>query len=420
MMLLLACTAPGVSLKESEVSESASDSQAALSDPAPATDCSRPGCLRRAWSYGSYRRSQIEPYLEAGIVLDNGYTIWGIEYVTANDRTATATVTLPYDLAGNSPATGFPIVANAHGTIGLDDPCSLTGTLGGTGLAGLFGGRGAIGVAPDYSGLGSPGFHRYLDAEEEAFSVLDGLRAASNLARWQAVPSNERMAVVGLSQGGHAVLSAAAWHSRYAPELDIRAFGASGPASVYEEQWAPGVQISGSHLSMFAMLVWSFQEAANVEYADIWADSLASTIDSRLTGLCTWSPNNTREELLTDDFPVEPDEVFSAAFLEEFSTGSWSQFPAIHERFEVNRVRSWLGEGEQTAPIAIWQGMADTTVLPYMTEAMVADLQAGGIDVDLHRVEGGTHTTTAFGFLAVHELAMEESVGWVQERLGGE
>jgi hypothetical protein len=36
--------------------------------------------------------------------------------------------------------------------------------------------------------------------------VLDALRAAQSLARWQAIPTSGRFAVVGVSQGGHATL----------------------------------------------------------------------------------------------------------------------------------------------------------------------------------------------------------------------
>ena len=54
------------------------------------------------------------------------------------------------------------------------------------------------------------------------------------------------------------------------------------------------------------------------------------------------------------------------------------------------------------------------------TRQMVDDLVAGGVDVELHLVAGGTHTTTAFGFLATDELATAESLAWVQERLAAE
>jgi dienelactone hydrolase len=385
------------------------------SDPKHSPDpvCAEPGCLRSATSFGVYDRAAITPWLAPGVTLDNGYEVVAIEYVTESG-TATATVTLPLDLAGAGPVDGFPVVANAHGTVGLEDPCQLTGTSSGTGLAALFGGRGAIGVAPDYPGLGTPGAHRYLDARSEATSVLDSLRAAMHLAADRGVPTSGRAAVVGLSQGGHASLAAAALHSRYAPELDVRAFAASGPASLYEEQWRAGVSIPGPHLSLHAMMAWSFTEVSGEDRAGVWASGEGERLEAALTTRCYWSPTFTSEPLLGDGFPTRAEDVFSPAFLAEYASGDWARFPWMAARFDDNRLVPWLGDGEQTAPVAIWQGTADTTVLAADTAALVEDLAAGGIDVTLHLVEGGTHTTTAFGFLAYPEAATDESVAWVQ------
>jgi len=61
-----------------------------------------------------------------------------------------------------------------------------------------------------------------------------------------------------MSLGGHASLTSAALHDRYGPELDIRAFAAAAPARGYAEQWRSGVQVSGEHLALHAMLAWSF------------------------------------------------------------------------------------------------------------------------------------------------------------------
>jgi dienelactone hydrolase len=389
---------------------------------APDPSCTALGCLRSEESLGVATRSDITPFLYGGVEVDNGYEVVAIEYLT-EAGTATATVTLPLDLAGPPPEDGFPVVVNAHGTIGVDDPCQLTGTIGGLGLAALFGGRGAIGVAPDYPGLGTPGFHRYLEARSEATSVLDAVRAAIHLAHHREVTTNERAAVVGLSQGGHAVLAAAALHDRYAPELDIRAFGAAAPANVYEEHWRSGVSVDGEHLVQHALLLWSFAEVSGADSSAMWAAGIANGIDTHLTTRCAWSPALGPEPLLADGFPTSAEQVFSAALLAEYTTGAWDTFAFAGERFDVNRITPWLSLGAQTAPLAIWQGTLDTTVLPWMTEDLVADLRAGGIQVDLHLVDGGTHTTTAFGFLAVPELATAESVAWVQDLLaqgGGE
>lgn len=370
--------------------------------------CETVGCLRAETSYGAYSRADLAPYLEPGVALTNGYEVVGIEYLTERGP-ATATVTLPLDLVGPEPAEGFPLVANAHGTVGVGDTCQLTGTTSGTGLAALFGGRGAIGVAPDYVGLGTPGHHRYLSARDEATSVLDALRAAAALAKARGVRSSGRAAVVGMSQGGHAALATAALHAEYAPDVDLRAVAAAGPANVYEEQWRTGVAVPGEHLVLHALMAWSFAEAAGADDASVWAAGVARRVDDHLTRRCWWSPAFTDEPLLADDFPTEPAEVFDPAFLEAYSTGRWGPFGFMGAGFDENRLRPW----PDAVPVAIWQGELDTTVLPWMTRALVHDLRDGGVDVELHEVAGATHTTTAFGFLAVPEVATEESVAWV-------
>lgn len=375
--------------------------------------CDAPGCLRAIADLGSFTREDIEPFLFAGVTIDNGYRVLTIEYATGG-RSSTATVTLPIDLRSAAPEQGFPVVVNAHGTIGLEDPCRISGTISGTGLAGLFGARGAIGIAPDYPGLGTQGLHPYLDARSEGESVLDGIRAALLLARREGIPVTGKSAIVGLSQGGHAVLSAAALHQSYAPELDIRAFAATAPASVYQEHWRPGVLVSGPHLSLFALLAYSWAAQSGALGADIWAPGLAKDIEALVTSRCQWSPAFAEEPLLTDAISQVPSEVFSPTFLAAFSTGQWpASLAFMGERFARNRVEPF----QPSAPIRIWQGTHDVVVLPTMTEELVFDLRSGGVDIELTLVANGTHIDTAFGFLAFPERATTESIAWVHAHL---
>lgn len=51
------------------------------------------------------------------------------------------------------------------------------------------------------------------------------------------------------------------------------------------------------------------------------------------------------------------------------------------------------------------------------TQALVDDLNAGGMQVELTLVAGGDHLDTAFGFLARQQKATAESVSWVLARL---
>lgn len=129
---------------------------------------------------------------------------------------------------GTAPEGGWPIVAWAHGTVGMadSDAPSRTGVnypiyqrLFTDWLR-----RGFVIVATDYAGLGTPGPHPYLDANVAAHNVVDSVRAARQL-----IPQASNVwAVAGQSQGGHAALATAVRADTLAPELDFRGTFASG------------------------------------------------------------------------------------------------------------------------------------------------------------------------------------------------
>ncbi len=375
--------------------------------------CTGMGCLRSAVLIGDYEQAALEPLLEPGVSIDNGYSIWVIEYGTRNEEafaTSTATVAVPYPLL--PPAGGYHVVANAHGTVGAADACALSGTVYGSGLAGLFGARGTVSVATDYLGLGTPGPHPYLGKAAAGASVLDSLRAATYLAQLEGVPVSLRYAVVGLSQGGHATLAAAAMHNAYAPELDIRAFGAAGPASVWLEQWAVGAMFAGPYLAVHAMLLHSFAVDEGHDGPPLFVPDLASSIAGYVENRCTFDFGGlvpTLDEVIADT----PAGVFDPAFYAAYSSADLSGYPAIDAAFAKNRVTPFV----QTAPLVIWQGDSDLTVPQVYTDEMVQDLVDGGVDVDYRIVPGADHLDVAFGFVAQAQLRTDESVQWVLAQL---
>lgn len=128
---------------------------------------------------------------------------------------------------GVRPKDGWPLIAWAHGTVGVADVCAPS-----------FGGRserdvtylnfwlqqGYAVVASDYQGLGVPGAHPYLATRPEAYSVLDSIRAVQSAT----FGLSKKVVVVGQSQGGAAAFATAAYAPSYAPELDIRGTVATG------------------------------------------------------------------------------------------------------------------------------------------------------------------------------------------------
>ena len=147
-----------------------------------------------------------------------------------------------------APEGGFPIVAWAHGTTGVADPCAPSKQ----GLDGIpievrgLVEQGYVVTATDYEGLGTMGIHPYLIGKSEGRSVLDSILAAQGLPDAHA---STKSVIVGLSQGGHAALWGAELAPSYAPGLTLLgAFAASPPTDLNAwETWA-FTEANGGHL----------------------------------------------------------------------------------------------------------------------------------------------------------------------------
>ncbi|MGA0596719.1 lipase family protein [Enterovirga sp. CN4-39] len=129
---------------------------------------------------------------------------------------------------GTPPAGGWPILAWAHGTVGVADVCAASWA-GRSARDAAYLNRwldeGFAIVASDYQGLGVAGLHPYLFTRPEAYSVLDSIRAAIS-----GVPglNADKIVVVGQSQGGGAAYATAAFWPDYAPDLRLRGVVATG------------------------------------------------------------------------------------------------------------------------------------------------------------------------------------------------
>lgn len=385
--------------------------------PGPDLDCAEDGCLLEATRGDELDAAGLQPFLQPGVQIRNGYSIWAVRYRT-DGRDSLATVTVPFPV--DPPPGGYGVVANNHGTTGVDDLCALTGTVYGVGLAGLFGAQGAIGVATDYPGIGTSGVHPYLVSEVEGRASLDAIRAAMNLARWLDVEVSDRAAAVGLSQGGHATLAAAAEHAAgWASEVDMRAFGLTAPASVFLEHWQAGLAFSGPHMPFHAMLIHAWAEHYGHAGPALWSAPLMDgqgddDVADVLATACLGYPPGAG---IGDRLPDAPDLLFSPGFLAAYQAGAWGEKYALFGNgFAANRVVPFA----QSAPIGIWQGDADGTVPKQATDGLVAALRAGGMEIEYTIVPGGGHTDTAFGFVASAERATDESIAWIVGHLYAE
>lgn len=131
-----------------------------------------------------------------------------------------------------APEGGRPVVAWAHGTLGMGDACapSRSGNpLGDTAnwLDSMIA-LGYVVVATDYIGLGTPGPELYLVGEAEARDVVNSVRAARALPE---AAAGDRYVVWGHSQGGHSALWVGHLSEEIAPELTLLGVAAAAPAA---------------------------------------------------------------------------------------------------------------------------------------------------------------------------------------------
>ena len=146
----------------------------------------------------------------------------------------------------SAPAGGRPVVAWAHGTLGMGDACTpsrSTNPLQDTdNWLGEMMDLGWVVVSTDYVGMGTPGPNLYLVAQAEARDVVNSVRAARNVPEAEA---GNRFIAWGHSQGGHSSLWTGHLAKTLAPELDLIAVAAAAPAAelnrIIGAQWATPV-----------------------------------------------------------------------------------------------------------------------------------------------------------------------------------
>jgi alpha-beta hydrolase superfamily lysophospholipase len=156
---------------------------------------------------------------------------WRILYRSERaDGTPTVSSGMVLAPPGDAPVGGRPVVAWAHGTVGLGDTCAPSRSRSPLGQLAWAEGMlraGMVVTATDYAGLGTPGVERYLIGGDAARDVLNSVRAARELPSG----AGTRVAVYGHSQGGHSALWTGSVARSYAPEVQIVGVAAAAPAA---------------------------------------------------------------------------------------------------------------------------------------------------------------------------------------------
>lgn len=295
---------------------------------------------------------------------------------------------------GDAPKGGWPIMAWAHGTVGVADVCapSWAGrSLRDVRYLNTWLDQGYAVVASDYQGLGVPGPHPYLHARAAAYGVLDSVRAALQ-ANLQLA---NKVVIIGQSQGGGATLASAAFAPAYAPDVNV--VGAVATGAPY---FTPKVstQTGGStHPGAVGYMMYSVLSAQQGN-ASLNADEVltpaARPLLERARIRCV-------AELMGDA------EVQGLTLANAFQPGM------LEKMFAPMFATLMYPTVKLAMPVFIGTGDKDTEVPPQLQQLLAGDACKAGSTVAFHVYPGEDHSSTV-------NLSLADSIPFVRKVFAGE
>lgn len=293
---------------------------------------------------------------------------------------STAAVFVP---GGPAPAGGRPVIAWAHGTVGLGDDCTpsaLPRSERDDEYLAHWLDEGYVVVGSDYAGLGTPGLMSYLNSVATAHSVVDSVIAAHHLD----LPLSPKWAIVGQSQGGAAAVNSARWATEFTrgTGLDYRGVVATGTPFNVEaivQRGGPDMvlppDLGPAAAAYTAYILAGVREARR----DLPIDSVltaagAAAVDKAET-LCTAALGQALDGL-------SPPAFFWAPL---------SSLPGIAEALHAYMGTPTTGYDR---PIFLGVGLQDRDVPPSMSLALDEQLRANGQDVTLKVYPDEDHSGT--------------------------
>jgi acetyl esterase/lipase len=297
---------------------------------------------------------------------------------------------------GPPPAEGRPIVAWAHGTTGVAEPCAPS--LSPHHFARIQGlnnllERGYVVTATDYPGLGTAGTHPYLVGTSEARAVLDSIRVARTIP---GAGSGNRFVVWGHSQGGHAALFSGLLARHYAPELQLSGIAAAAPATELASLLAADIDTLGGK-DLTAMTLWSWARVFGAPIDRVVEPKAIPTVD-RLANDCLES---TLELLI----------------LERTAKRLDRSFLSVKNFADVEPWRSLIAQNSpgpvpDAIPVFLAQGELDELVRPSITRNYMRRLCEAGSKVRLLLMPTVGHPTAG-------RDSADAAAAWMADRFEG-
>ncbi|MBS0420103.1 MAG: hypothetical protein JSR66_20495 [Proteobacteria bacterium] len=294
--------------------------------------------------------------------------------------------------AGTPPAGGWPVLAHAHGTTGINNDCGPSSSPNLFGMVVMVVGYLKAGYAvafTDYQGLGGGGMHVYLDNKAEGYNVIDSVRALRNAK--PGVISN-RWVTVGGSQGGGASWAAAEQASVYAPELhlagavnEVPAANISGYPQMAEDEAMTPVQSA----AYTAVLITQARAHPDLDLSQYLRGSVKANLDA--LGSCKDLEARNRAVL-----QIKPDELKPSTHEATLKLQGLLQAMAVPQH-------------KADAPMLVIYAGKDEYINAGWTKKAIEDACKLGTKIEIDLQEDKSHGT----FDGSHTL------DWLHDRLAG-
>ena len=404
LVLVFAGLAVFAAACSSDSSDSASSPETIFVDSAPSVDASSSAVSSTYDAPGALELTLPVPDAAPGTIFDSerlslpgGQVGYRILYASRSLREdpigVSGYVITP---GGTPPEGGWPLVAWAHGTVGMADQCAPSRNVEtDTALWSMVVDRGFAIVATDYEGLGTPGLHPYIVGKSEARSVFDSVRAVQNHGGdLDGIQVSSKWVTWGHSQGGHAAMHVAQNHQDYAPELELLGSVAGAPASQFNLLY--NVLVGGPFQGYVVMATAAFEAA--YDGVDLSLVSGPKVLE-RLTIL--------EEGCLNDIFAA-----FNDLTREELSI--------VDNPLEVEPIKSITAENDSnklpvSVPTLIIHGSEDEQIPVVSSQFLLAQLCSLEGNKELQRLlfQGETHGS-------VVAAAADDMFEWIQARFDGD
>ena len=306
--------------------------------------------------------------------------------IDQHDRPAVSTAVV-FTPKSPPPQGGWPVVAWAHGTVGLGDDCTpsalprserddeyLTHWLD----------QGYAVVGSDYAGLGTPGLMSYLNSVTTARGVVDSVLAAHDMP----LDLSPKWVVVGQSQGGGAAVATARWATEFSAEPE------AGAALDYRGVVATGTPANVETIVKQAGPAMAVPPALGPMASAYTAYIVAALRDAR--------PDLDLNRVLTREGRAAADEAEVrcaadlAATLDGVSVPSFFSAPLTSIPGAAEGIDAFMGvpASGYDRPVFLGVGLQDRDVPPELTLRFADALTANGQDVTLKVYPDADHSGT--------------------------